>query len=184
MHPFFFTDTGQKGLRSEALQVVAPPLRVRQVDGDGYEELYVLNTDQYSGMTGTSDRLYDREADSSYVELFALAENQNSANFVAGRSARRVPRQKTLLRESVPLRSCDSDSLVPLPEGNPTPSAPPPLGPRAPQHLPRSVSRVRVDSWGARPRHFRPLSPPHLPVSKAAGGPAPAWTARGAGGTA
>ena len=63
------------------------------VDGDGHEELYVLNTDQYSGATTTSDRLIARDASTgSHVELFGLAENANAANFVAGRSCACVDR--------------------------------------------------------------------------------------------
>ena len=47
------------------------------VDGDGFEELYILNTDQYSGSTSTSDRLIARDASTGqHVELFALAQNQ------------------------------------------------------------------------------------------------------------
>jgi hypothetical protein len=57
------------------------------VDGDGYEELYILNTDAYSGSTPmTSDRLIDRDANGVYSDLFLEAQNQNSANYVAGRS--------------------------------------------------------------------------------------------------
>ena len=61
------------------------------VDGDGAEELYILNTDQYSGSTSTSDRLVARDGD-AHVDLFSLAENQGSANFVAGRSCACVDR--------------------------------------------------------------------------------------------
>ena len=47
------------------------------IDGDGYEELYILNTDQYSGSTSTSDRLIARDASTGeHVELFALVQNQ------------------------------------------------------------------------------------------------------------
>ena len=62
------------------------------VDEDGYEELYVLNTDQYSGATTTSDKLFDRDGPASYVELFSLPENSNAANYVAGRSCACVDR--------------------------------------------------------------------------------------------
>ena len=47
------------------------------VDGDGFEELYILNTDEYSGSTSTSDRLIARDANTGeHIELFALAQNQ------------------------------------------------------------------------------------------------------------
>ena len=58
----------------------------------GYEELYVLNTDTYAGNTQTSDRLYDRDSPGVYTELFALPANANSANYVAGRSCACVDR--------------------------------------------------------------------------------------------
>lgn len=54
------------------------------VDGDGYEELYILNTDSYSGTTQTSDRLMDIDAQGESMDLFA--QPQNSGNYVAGRS--------------------------------------------------------------------------------------------------
>ena len=77
------------------------------VDGDGAEELYVLNTDQYSGTTSTSDRLVKRDASTgSHIELFGLAENANSANFVAGRSCACVDRTGARRRQhATPRRS-------------------------------------------------------------------------------
>jgi hypothetical protein len=63
------------------------------IDGDGYEELYVLNTDQYSGDTTTSDGLFDMNDDGSFVDLFTEARNLASGNFVAGRSAACVDRK-------------------------------------------------------------------------------------------
>ncbi|EOD24988.1 hypothetical protein EMIHUDRAFT_74002, partial [Emiliania huxleyi CCMP1516] len=63
------------------------------IDGDGHEELYVLNTDQYSGSTSTSDKLIDfDDARREHVELFALPQNQGTANYVAGRSCACVDR--------------------------------------------------------------------------------------------
>jgi hypothetical protein len=56
------------------------------VDGDGYEELYVLNTNSYSGQTTTSDKLLDRDSSGTYSDIFDEAGNQVSANYVAGRS--------------------------------------------------------------------------------------------------
>ena len=48
------------------------------IDGDGEEEIYVLNTDQYSGATYTSDRLLARKAGNGaeWQDLFDLPENQ------------------------------------------------------------------------------------------------------------
>lgn len=64
------------------------------VDGDGREELYVLNTDAYSGKTVTSDRLFARAASAAdgWRDVFELPVNQDSANFVAGRSCACVDR--------------------------------------------------------------------------------------------
>merc|ERR1719403_81607 len=62
------------------------------IDGDGYEELYVLNTDQYSGDTTTSDGLFDHEAERGFFDLFTEQRNRDSGNFVAGRSCACVDR--------------------------------------------------------------------------------------------
>jgi len=61
------------------------------IDGDGYEELYVLNTDEYSGDTTTSDGLFDFE-NGKYFDLFTEDRNKKSGNFVAGRSCACVDR--------------------------------------------------------------------------------------------
>eukprot|EP00746_Dinoflagellata_sp_MGD_P162667 gnl/MRDRNA2_/MRDRNA2_90320_c0_seq1.p1 gnl/MRDRNA2_/MRDRNA2_90320_c0~~gnl/MRDRNA2_/MRDRNA2_90320_c0_seq1.p1 ORF type:complete len:657 (+),score=121.24 gnl/MRDRNA2_/MRDRNA2_90320_c0_seq1:63-2033(+) len=60
------------------------------IDGDGFEELYVLNTDAYSGATRTTDLLIDldikQRGKPQYQDLFKQSQNQKSANYVAGRS--------------------------------------------------------------------------------------------------
>ena len=56
------------------------------IDGDGTEEIYVLNTDSYAGSTTTSDRLFKREADGTWYDMFERAENAAAASFIAGRS--------------------------------------------------------------------------------------------------
>ena len=57
------------------------------IDGDGYEELYILNTDQYSGSTATSDRLLERDATTgSFSDMFEMPANTAAANYIAGRS--------------------------------------------------------------------------------------------------
>jgi len=55
------------------------------VDKDGYEEIYFLNTDTYSGTKKYSDRLLDLEQD-KYIDLFEIEKNQNDLNLTAGRS--------------------------------------------------------------------------------------------------
>jgi len=62
------------------------------IDGDGFEELYILNTDAYSGQTVTSDKLVDLDEEGGYSDLFAEEQNQDEANYVAGRSCACVDR--------------------------------------------------------------------------------------------
>ncbi len=59
------------------------------IDGDGREEIYVLNTDAYSGAKQFADRLFDWR-DSTWVDLFELPENQDVLNKTAGRSVAAV----------------------------------------------------------------------------------------------
>ena len=53
------------------------------VDQDGYEEIYFLNTDTYSGTKKYSDRLID--ADKSIYDIFSFKKNQANLNLTAGR---------------------------------------------------------------------------------------------------
>ena len=63
------------------------------VDGDGHEEVYVLNTDAYGGQTATSDRLLQRDAATgTWRDMFTMPKHASSANFVAGRSCACVDR--------------------------------------------------------------------------------------------
>jgi len=89
----------EKGLYDEIADEVlqdskrkAIGLAACDIDGDGYEELYVLNTDQYSGDTTTSDGLFDHE-NGKYFDLFTEERNLESGNFVAGRSCACVDRE-------------------------------------------------------------------------------------------
>ena len=54
------------------------------IDNDGFEELYFLNTDTYSGQKKFSDRLLDN--DKNITDLFQLDKNLRSLNLTAGRS--------------------------------------------------------------------------------------------------
>jgi hypothetical protein len=54
------------------------------IDNDGFEELYFLNTDTYSGQKQFSDRLLDNDKD--IIDLFQLDKNLRSLNLTAGRS--------------------------------------------------------------------------------------------------
>ena len=54
------------------------------IDNDGFEELYFLNTDTYSGQKQFSDRLLDNNK--NIIDLFQLDKNLKSLNLTAGRS--------------------------------------------------------------------------------------------------
>ena len=62
------------------------------IDKDGFEEIYFLNTDTYSGDKKYSDRLLDIE-DSNYFDLFELEKNKENLNLTAGRSVVCVDRK-------------------------------------------------------------------------------------------
>ena len=55
------------------------------IDQDGYEEIYFLNTDTYSGNKIYSDRLLDFDGN-KFFDLFELEINQKNLNLTAGRS--------------------------------------------------------------------------------------------------
>ena len=54
------------------------------IDNDGFEELYFLNTDTYSGRKQYSDRLLDSQT--KIIDLFEIEKNLKSLNLTAGRS--------------------------------------------------------------------------------------------------
>ena len=62
------------------------------IDKDGFEEIYFLNTDTYSGDKKYSDRLLDTE-DNNYFDLFELEKNKENLNLTAGRSVVCVDRK-------------------------------------------------------------------------------------------
>ncbi len=62
------------------------------IDKDGYEEIYFLNTDTYSGTKKYSDRLIDLEKD-NYIDLFEIEKNKRDLNLTAGRSVVCVDRK-------------------------------------------------------------------------------------------
>ena len=61
------------------------------IDNDGFEELYFLNTDTYSGQKQFSDRLLDNNK--NIIDLFQLDKNLRSLNLTAGRSVVCVDRK-------------------------------------------------------------------------------------------
>ncbi len=62
------------------------------IDSDGYEEIYFLNTDTYSGEKKYSDRLIDLK-DNKFFDIFEQKKNQIDLNFTAGRSVVCVDRK-------------------------------------------------------------------------------------------
>ena len=61
------------------------------IDQDGFEEIYFLNTDTYSGEKKYSDRLLDNN--NSISDYFEISENIDNLNLTAGRSVVCVDRE-------------------------------------------------------------------------------------------
>ncbi|MDX2138926.1 MAG: CRTAC1 family protein [Chloroflexota bacterium] len=61
------------------------------IDSDGSEELYILNTDSFAGAKRFADRLFDR-VDGQWTDLFSLPINRSVLNLTAGRSVACVDR--------------------------------------------------------------------------------------------
>ncbi len=62
------------------------------VDRDGYEEIYFLNTDTYSGTKKYSDRLIDL-VENNFLDMFEIKKNKEDLNLTAGRSVACVDRK-------------------------------------------------------------------------------------------
>ena len=62
------------------------------IDKDGYEEIYFLNTDTYSGTKKYSDRLIDFDGN-KFLDLFEIEKNKKDLNLTAGRSVACVDRK-------------------------------------------------------------------------------------------
>ena len=62
------------------------------IDSDGHEEIYFLNTDTYSGEKKYSDRLIDLK-NKKFFDIFEQKKNQLDLNFTAGRSVVCVDRK-------------------------------------------------------------------------------------------
>ena len=68
-------------------------LAAGDIDGDGVEELYILNTDTYAGPKHHADRLFDRQPDGHWSDLFNRPENKAIKNLAAGRSVAAIDRR-------------------------------------------------------------------------------------------
>jgi hypothetical protein len=62
------------------------------IDGDGQEEIYVLNTDTFMGRKRLADRLFDWQS-GKWVDLFSQPQNQDALNLTSGRSVVAVDRR-------------------------------------------------------------------------------------------
>ena len=62
------------------------------IDKDGYEEIYFLNTDTYSGTKKYSDRLIDLDGN-KFLDMFEIEKNKEDLNLTAGRSVACVDRK-------------------------------------------------------------------------------------------
>ncbi len=68
-------------------------LAAGDIDGDGREELYILNTDTFSGPKQFADRLFDSRPDGRWEDLFTRPENAHVRNLAAGRSVTAIDRR-------------------------------------------------------------------------------------------
>lgn len=79
---------------------IADPLRRAigvaggDINGDGHEEIYILNTDTFMGRKRFGDRLFTQRG-GRWVDLCSLPENQSALNLTAGRSVIAVDRMGT-----------------------------------------------------------------------------------------
>jgi hypothetical protein len=81
-HQKIFSDTSKKTIGVAACDI----------DKDGFEEIYFLNTDTYSGDKKYSDRLLDIK-NNNFFDLFELEKNIENLNLTAGRSVVCVDRK-------------------------------------------------------------------------------------------
>ena len=63
------------------------------IDGDGREELYVVNSISYGGVPPIPDRLFDARLDGSWTELLTNIRNPRLRNIVMGRSIAAIDRR-------------------------------------------------------------------------------------------
>src|SRR5690606_26098035 len=82
-------DTADEELADADRQAIG--VAAADINGDGREEIYVLNTDTFDGAKRFGDRLFLNRG-TRWVDLFHLEENQIAANMTAGRSVACVDR--------------------------------------------------------------------------------------------
>ncbi len=84
-------DIAPKTLADDGSRAVAAA--AGDCDGDGREELYVLNSDTFSGIKEQADRLFDVGVDGAWSDLFAKSGNLPARNLFAGRSVAAIDRR-------------------------------------------------------------------------------------------
>jgi len=84
-----YQDMGSNTLADHTRQAIG--IAAADIDADGYEELYILNTDSYMGPKTLGDRLFDF-VDGRYVDLFEVPQHSGITNMMAGRSVVAVDR--------------------------------------------------------------------------------------------
>lgn len=84
-----YVDWGRNIFADNGRQAIG--IAAADIDADGYEEIYILNTDAYSGSKSLGDRLFDF-VDGEHSDLFEVPRHKNSVNMTAGRSVAAVDR--------------------------------------------------------------------------------------------
>lgn len=84
-----FVDIAPPSLADHNRQAIS--VAACDLDGDGDEEIYVLNTDTFAGSKRFADRLFDR-VDGRWTDLFSLPINRSVLNLTAGRSVACIDR--------------------------------------------------------------------------------------------
>lgn len=84
-----FIDIASRELADMTRQSIG--VAAADIDGDGEEELYVLNTDTFHGQKKFADRLFDF-SEGGWIDLFTLPMHREVLNLTAGRSVIAVDR--------------------------------------------------------------------------------------------
>ncbi len=84
-------DTAPPELADEGRQAIG--VAAGDLDGDGREELYVLNADTFTGPKKYADRLFKRRPDGGWEDLFERPENRAARNLASGRSVAVIDRR-------------------------------------------------------------------------------------------
>src|SRR6266498_227526 len=84
-------DVAPPELADEGRQAIA--VAAGDLDGDGREELYVLNTDTFAGPKRHADRLFKLRPDGHWANLFELPQNAGIRNLASGRSVAVIDRR-------------------------------------------------------------------------------------------